>query len=82
MNVPPESVAVKLFAGLERRTPQRRSQYLLPLAQAPTVGAVAACLGLTPGAAGIVLVNGVHARDDHVLRPGDEVSMFPPVGGG
>jgi len=46
------------------------------------VGAVSGCLGLGPGVAGLVLVNGVHARDDHRLVPGDEVSLFPPLGGG
>jgi len=38
--------------------------------------------GLEPGAAGLVLVNGVHAGPDHVLGPGDEVALFPPLGGG
>lgn len=77
-----DTIDVKLFAGLARRTTRRRSQYLLPLADAPTVGAVVAWLGLEPGAAGIVLVNGVHAAGDQRLHPGDEVSLFPPLGGG
>lgn len=76
------TISVKLFAGLERRTTLRRSQCVLPLADAPTVGAAAAWLGLEAGAAGIVLVNGVHAADDQLLHPGDEVSLFPPLGGG
>ena len=75
-------IDVKLFAGLERRTTQCRSQCLLPLADAPTVGAVLVWLGLESGAAGIVLVNGVHAAEDQRLHPGDEVSLFPPLGGG
>jgi len=77
-----ETISVKLFAGLERRTTQRRSQYLVARADAPTVGALAAWLGMEPGAAGIALVNGVHAADDQLLDPGDEVSLFPPLGGG
>jgi molybdopterin converting factor small subunit len=76
------TISVKLFAGLERRTTLRRSQCVLLLADAPTVGAAAAWLGLEAGAAGIVLVNGVHAADDQLLHPGDEVSLFPPLGGG
>ena len=30
----------------------------------------------------ICLVNGRDADNDHVLRNGDTVSLFPPVGGG
>lgn len=30
----------------------------------------------------ILLVNGRHATLDHVLKDGDVVSLFPPVGGG
>ena len=77
-----DTINVKLFAGLERRTTRRRSRCTLPLADAPTVAAVAAWLGLEAGAAGIALVNGVHAADDQLLDPGDEVSLFPPLGGG
>jgi molybdopterin converting factor small subunit len=29
-----------------------------------------------------VLVNGVHAAPDRALAPGDEVALFPPLGGG
>jgi len=77
-----DSITVKLFAGLEARTRERRTQLALTLEEAPTVGAISGCLGLEPGSAGLVLVNGVHARDDHRLAPGDEVSLFPPLGGG
>lgn len=77
-----DSITVKLFAGLEERTRERRTQLTLTLDEAPTVGSIGGCLGLEPGVAGLVLVNGVHARDDHRLYPGDEVSLFPPLGGG
>lgn len=77
-----DSINVKLFAGLERRTPRCQCQCTLPLADAPTVAAAVAWLGLEAGAAGIALVNGVHAADDRLLDPGDEVSLFPPLGGG
>ena len=77
-----DSITVRLFAGLEERTLERRTQLSLTLQEAPTVGAISGRLGLEPGTAGLVLVNGVHARDDHRLDPGDEVSLFPPLGGG
>lgn len=30
----------------------------------------------------IILVNGVHGKEDQILREGDVVSIFPPVAGG
>jgi molybdopterin converting factor subunit 1 len=30
----------------------------------------------------LVAVNELYARHDHVLRPGDEVAVIPPVAGG
>gem|GEM_PF-804602 len=82
MTTSTDSITVRLFAGLEASTLERRTQLSLTLEEAPTVGAVSGCLGLEPGVAGLVLVNGVHARDDHRLDPGDEVALFPPLGGG
>ncbi|HEY5388813.1 MAG TPA: MoaD/ThiS family protein [Thermoleophilia bacterium] len=75
-------ITVRLFAGLEAQTADRRTECTFLLAETATVGAIVERLGLEPGAAGIILVNGVHARHDGVLQPGDEVSLFPPLGGG
>jgi molybdopterin converting factor small subunit len=82
MTTATDVITVKLFAGLEARTRERRASYAIAPADAPTVAAVAARLGLEPGATGIVLVNGLHAPPDQALRAGDEVSLFPPLGGG
>jgi molybdopterin converting factor small subunit len=77
-----ETIVVRLFAGLEAKTAQGRARYGVTPTQAPTVGALQALLGLAEGATGIVLVNGLHARVGQELAPGDEVSLFPPLGGG
>jgi molybdopterin converting factor small subunit len=78
----PGAITVRLFAGLEARTLERRAVHEFTGVEAFTVGAVVARLGLPPGVAGLVLVNGLHARDDQELMAGDEVSLFPPLGGG
>lgn len=76
------TVVVRLFAGLEVQTREGRSEQSVPLGAAPTVAALCEALGLTPGAAGLILVNGVHAAGDVGLQDGDRVSLFTPVGGG
>ena len=82
MTTATDVITVKLVAGLEARTRERRGTYALAPADAATVGDVATLLGLEPGATGIVLVNGLHARPDQAVAAGDEVSLFPPLGGG
>ena len=77
-----DTITARLFAGLETQTAARRTQLTFPLTEAPTVGAVVERLGLAPGAAGIILVNGVHALSERTLAAGDEISLFPPLGGG
>ncbi len=82
MTTPADAITARLFAGLEAQTAERRTEYAFLPAETPTVGAVFARLGLARGVTGIVLVNGMHAKGDRVLEPGDEVSLFPPLGGG
>jgi len=77
-----DTFSVRLFAGLESRAREPRTTYTVSPADAPTVGDVTGVLGLAPGAAGLVLVNGLHAPPDQALLAGDEVSLFPPLGGG
>jgi len=30
----------------------------------------------------LVFINGVHAKPDAILRDGDRLGVFPPIGGG
>jgi molybdopterin converting factor small subunit len=76
------TISVRLFAGLELRTPERRTAYAFDPREVPTLEDVLRAVGLEPGSAGLALVNGVHARPDQALGPGDEVALFPPLGGG
>ncbi len=39
-------------------------------------------LGIPPGDPKIVLVNGLHAMREQILKEGDRVSIFPPIAGG
>ena len=82
MTTPADTISARLFAGLETQTVVRSTERSFRPAETPTVGALVARLGLEPGATGIVLVNGRHAGADTVLAAGDEISLFPPLGGG
>ena len=39
-------------------------------------------LNITPEEVAICLVNGRNANEQHVLKNGDILALFPPVGGG
>jgi len=76
------AVTARLFAGLEGLARERRVEWRVPATEAATVNDLCASVGLPAGVAGLVLVNGVHADATTPLHDGDEVSLFPPVGGG
>jgi molybdopterin converting factor small subunit len=76
------TISVTLFAGLELRAREPLAAYEFDPREVSTVGAVTEAIGLEPGAAGLILVNGVHASRDQALGPNDQVALFPPLGGG
>ncbi len=77
-------VHVKLFATLRRYRPDLGLGEALPveLPDGATVGDLVRELGLPEEEVRIVFVNGLFRDLDHVLADGDEVGIFPPVGGG
>ncbi|MBC7266741.1 MAG: MoaD/ThiS family protein [Coriobacteriia bacterium] len=76
-------VELALFASLRRYLPEGETGHerTIDLPDGTTVGQVIAMLGL-PDEPRVVFVNGRHAPDDHVLRDGDRLAVFPPVAGG
>ena len=79
------TVTVLLFASYAEKL--GASSIPLELAQGATVGDVLTSLHRLPGASRLateplVAVNERYARRDHVLVPGDEVAIIPPVAGG
>ena len=84
-------VHVKLFAGLVQNVPPDilsqgvvRSGTPLPvsLPEGSTLGDLVTHLTLPPDKVRITFVNGRTRKLDHVLSDGDEVGIFPPIGGG
>ncbi len=72
-------VTVKLFAILRI---SRNKESVLELPEGASVSSVLGHLGLTRQDATILMVNGRHVGPEHILKDGDILSLFPPVGGG
>lgn len=75
---------IKLSASLRRFVPDYDALAGLSLPWTPgaTVAQVLAGLGIAPTEVKIIMVNGVAAGPDAVLKDGDRVGLFPAVGGG
>lgn len=78
------TVQVRLFATLRRHYPRLGvgEAMQVELAEGATVAHLIEHLGLPAEQVRVVFVNGVARGEDHPLAPGDEVGIFPPVGGG
>jgi sulfur-carrier protein len=78
------NVAVKLFATLRRHYPELEIGEAMPvtLPERTTVAQLVERLELPKEQVKLVFVNGRVQKGAYVLCDGDEVGMFPPVGGG
>lgn len=74
-------VTVKLFATL-RQGRFKSGEFEYP--EGTTVGEVLDKLMISRKEMeiGIMFINGKHAEFDTLIKPGDEVAIFPPVAGG
>lgn len=77
-------VKVKLFATLRRYMPGAggHSPMEIDLPEGGTLRDILELLRIAPEEARITFVNGIIHEQDWVLKDGDEVGMFPPIGGG
>jgi molybdopterin converting factor small subunit len=78
------TVRVKLFATLRQFQPGLGlgEAFSVILPNGPTVGDLIQQLGLPDKEVKMVFVNGIVRDRDHPLVDGDELGIFPPVGGG
>ena len=78
------TVEVKLFATLRRQFPDLKvgEAMSVELPEDATVAQLVKELGLPEEQVKVVFVNGIVQKGDHGLMDGDEVGVFPPVGGG
>ncbi|MDH7489331.1 MAG: MoaD/ThiS family protein [Anaerolineae bacterium] len=77
-------IHVRLFAGLNRYVTNKPSgiPFDAEIPEGATVEALIRHLGLPPDEVRIVFVNGRAQPLNFALADGDEVGIFPPIGGG
>ena len=73
-------ISLRLFADLSDRLPENHDRFAV--SSGTTVGKVLASLGITEEEARLVFVNNRRAEPTTVLKDGDRLGAFPPVGGG
>lgn len=70
---------IKLFATLRTG---RFDEFLLDLEEQTTISDLLMMLKIEKKEAAIIFINGIHGDYDSVIKNGDEVAVFPPIGGG
>lgn len=75
---------VRVFGGLEKLIPGASFGRPMPveIRDGGTSRDVLAQLNIPENQVSTILVNGVHYQIEDILRNGDRVAFFPPVGGG
>jgi molybdopterin converting factor small subunit len=72
-------VTIKLFAHFRNNRFNKEVQTIAP---GVTVGAIVNELAIAEEEVGVILINGRHGSLDQSLAEGDNLSLFPLVGGG
>jgi molybdopterin synthase sulfur carrier subunit len=72
-------IEVRLFSGFRKG---REKITMLPAAEFPTTDHILRHMAIPENEVAILLINGMHAKKEDLLKAGDVVSLFPAVGGG
>ncbi len=77
-------IQVQLYATLSQYLPKgaQNRKAVMEFDDGLTVGKVIDQLGIPKEHPNMVLINGIHAKDDVPLKDGDVVAVFPPLAGG
>jgi len=73
-------ITVKLFATLKKYLPSSAEHY--PINPGATVGELFDELQIPTSLVKLIFINGKKGGLDAVLKGGDRIGIFPPVGGG
>ncbi|MCP4670690.1 MAG: MoaD/ThiS family protein [Desulfobacula sp.] len=73
-------IDLKLFATLAKHLPEDSECFEVP--DNTNVAKLIYDLGIEPGAVKLIFINGKKQDGKYLLKNGDRVGLFPPVGGG
>jgi molybdopterin synthase sulfur carrier subunit len=74
------SIDLNLFATLQKFAPQAPDSHVIEAGT--SVRAIVQQLGIPEIKAKLIFINGIKGTLDSVLKDGDRLGIFPPVGGG
>ena len=74
------SIDLKLFATLHKFTPQASDAHVVEAGT--SVRTLVQQLGIPELKAKLIFINNIKVTLDSVLKDGDRLGIFPPVGGG
>jgi len=78
-------IELKLHASLGRYVPQavlEKGQDYFEVGEGTTIRALLENLKVPLETVKLIFLNGIHVKDDEVLKDGDRLGVFPPVAGG
>jgi molybdopterin converting factor small subunit len=73
-------IQIKLFASLQKFMPETAENY--PIEAGITVGALLQQLDIPQDMIKLVFIDSVRSELTSILKGGERVGIFPPVGGG
>ena len=77
-------VELNLFATLKRFIPNevKGNSWDISISEGTKVRELLEQLKIPKNAVKLVFLNGIHASGNEILKEGDRVGVFPPIGGG
>lgn len=75
-------IQLKLYANLVQYSKSRKRELEIPWSDDITIEKILNDEGISIKIVKIIMVNGRRQDTDFILKDGDRVAVFPPVGGG
>jgi molybdopterin converting factor small subunit len=77
-------IEIHLFASLYKYLPPGAvdKAFIMEVGQGALIKDILQQIGVPRGEVKLIFLNGIHARETDVLKDGDRLGFFPPIGGG